>query len=160
MKKPYPHFFFLDCAVVDCRALWTFNQGSDRFIEQSFHMESEYHLRKLKADLAKQTLSSMHQLIETHAGDFDLDKLIHSLKPELANHENSKDMGNSYERLYKQTKDRYEKCGVEFDNHWVCSVFRFYNHCNLYNLRSLKLAPIPVALDHHLATSHLLQVAW
>lgn len=90
-------------------------------------MESEYHLRKLKADLAKQTLLSMHQLIESHAADFDLDKLIYSLKPEAANQdkvdpEDSKDMGNSYERLYKQTKDRYEKCGVEFDNHWHWTI--------------------------------------
>lgn len=107
-------------------------------------MESEYHLRKLKADLAKQTLLSMHQLIESHAADFDLDKLIYSLKPEAANQdkvdpEDSKDMGNSYERLYKQTKDRYEKCGVEFDNHWVGwnknLVFLFAKtRTHLYNL--------------------------
>ncbi|GAB5591360.1 hypothetical protein Unana1_06260 [Umbelopsis nana] len=88
-------------------------------------MESEYHLRKLKADLARQTLLSMQQLIENHAEDFDLSKLIHTIKPQLANNqqpEQPKDTLNSYERLYKQTRDRYEKCGVEFDTHWHWTI--------------------------------------
>jgi hypothetical protein len=94
-------------------------------------MESEYHLRKLKADLAKQTLMSMQQLIEHHAEDFDLQNLIHSSKPELATNQSvldqPKEAMNSYERLYKQTRDRYEKCGVEFDNHWVgCCTMKTY----------------------------------
>lgn len=84
-------------------------------------MESEYHLRKLKADLAKQTLLSMQQLIEQHAEDFDLQSLIHAVKPERANSQRqpAKDARASYERLYRQTRDRYEKCGIEFDDHWV-----------------------------------------
>lgn len=97
-------------------------------------MESEYHLRKLKADLARQTLLSMQQLIENHAEDFDLSKLIHTIKPQLANNqqpEQPKDTLNSYERLYKQTRDRYEKCGVEFDTHWVGPPF-LAQHILLY----------------------------
>jgi hypothetical protein len=88
-------------------------------------MESEYHLRKLKADLAKQTLMSMHQLIEHHAEDFDLQPLIHAIKPELANNQrqSAKDTQASYERLYRQTRDRYEKCGIDFDDHWVSPFF-------------------------------------
>ncbi|KAI9286870.1 kinase-like domain-containing protein [Umbelopsis sp. AD052] len=87
-------------------------------------MESEYHLRKLKADLAKQTLMSMHQLIEQHSEDFDLQSLVHAIKPELANNQrqSSKDARASYERMYKQTRDRYEKCGIDFDDHWHWTI--------------------------------------
>jgi hypothetical protein len=97
-------------------------------------MQSEYHLRKLKADLAKQTLMSMHQLIESHAEDFDLQPLINAIKPELANNQQqtTKDARCSYERLYRQTRDRYEKCGVDFDDHWVGSFVRMV--CGIYHL--------------------------
>jgi uncharacterized protein (DUF2461 family) len=129
---------------------------------KDFLMESEYHLRKLKADLAKQTLLSMHQLIEQHAEDFDLQSLIHTIKPELANsqRQSAKDARASYERMYRQTRDRYEKCGIEFDDHWV-SAFVVVNgrwvYYGVFVFLRFFLTFHITALDNHLATGHFLQ---